>query len=155
MFKSASLIIFLILNLFTSSVFALENTKTITNDKIVFEELFNRWTEAFNHQDLDGSCALFAKSVKAKYRGVSEKDYTAICNGFAKVFNEKDKSYSYSFDLHDIYWNGNLAVARITWYLQIKENGRNKSIIQDEGMDVLEKNEQGEWKIVNYLAFSE
>ncbi len=125
------------------------------NDKVIFEQLFNQWTEAFNQKDLGGACSLFAKTVKAKYRGLPQKNFDDICNGFAKIFNEKNKNYSYSFELQDVYRQGDLAVVRITWYLQIKENDMNKSIIQDEGFDVLEKNKKGEWQIVNYLAFPE
>ncbi len=130
-------------------------TGEAVGDKAVFEELFNRWTHAFNVKNLTGSCSLFSKSAIAKYRGVAEKNYDAICGGFEKIFKEKDKKYQYSFELHNVYREGNLAVVRITWYLQESENGRYKSVTQDEGIDVLQRDDEGQWKIVNYLAFSE
>lgn len=127
----------------------------VKKNEIIFENLFSEWTKAFNNKDLKASCSLFRSDVKAKYRGLPEKNYDDICNGFDKIFKEKNKDYQYSFEVHDVFSQENLAVVRITWYLQIKENGLNKSVVQDEGMDVLEKDQQDRWQIVNYLAFQE
>lgn len=141
----------------TKNNFVSQNTVTNKKqtDKQIFEELFNQWTMAFNQKNLDKTCSLFSKSIKAKHKGIPNKNYQSICEGFSKIFSENNKKYLYSFEIHDVYRQGNLAAVRITWYLQVQENGRSKSIIQDEGLDILEKNLEGQWKIVNYLSFQD
>jgi len=123
------------------------------NDTVIFQQLFSDWTEAFNQKDLSRSCALFSKKVVANYQGVPEKNYSSICDGFKKIFEEKDKRYQYRFKLHHVYRSNTLAAVRITWYLNISENDKPISEVQDEGIDIFEKNEQGQWEIVNYIAF--
>ncbi|HEN5499096.1 TPA: hypothetical protein U6294_001840, partial [Legionella pneumophila] len=45
------------------------------------------------------------------------------------------------------------AVARITWYLQIFEQGKLISETQDEGLDVFLKDAQNQWKIINFIGY--
>ena len=137
---------------------AAEKTKPQTTstekDTALFQSLFTDWTKAFNQKDLEKSCALFAKNMVGNYRGIPQKDYSSICEGFKKIFQEANKQYQYQFKLHQVYRSQNLAAVRITWYLTITENGKEISKIQDEGMDILEQNAEGKWQIVNYLAYA-
>jgi ketosteroid isomerase-like protein len=135
----------------TSSVFA----TSAHEDSLAFHKLFTNWTSAFNNKNLPASCDLFAESIHADYRGTPQRHYSDICDGFKKTFSDKNKNYQYSFKLHDVYRSGDLAAARITWYLQINENGKHVSTTQDEGMDVLKRNGAGQWKIVNYIAYED
>jgi ketosteroid isomerase-like protein len=79
--------------------------------------------------------------------------YSLLCNGFKKVFRDKNRRYQYRFDLHHVYRSGDLAVARITWYLSIYENGRLISSTEDRGLDVFKRSRHGKWEIVYYLAY--
>jgi ketosteroid isomerase-like protein len=119
----------------------------------LFDKLFADWTAAFNRKDISKTCHLFSKSVIANYQGVPPKDYAAICDGFKKIFTKSNLRYQYSFKLHQVYRSEALAVVRITWYLRIYEKGKLKSITQDEGIDIFQKNNQGQWQIVNYLSY--
>jgi ketosteroid isomerase-like protein len=123
-----------------------------TADAKLFQEIFSTWTSAFNRKDLDTSCGLFAKNVSAHYQGTPPKTYTSICNGFKKIFQEP-RHYEYRFELHDIYRENNLAAVRVTWHLRITEQDKLISEVQDEGLDIFQRNEKGEWKIVNYLGY--
>jgi len=128
---------------------ALKNTIAFNE----FEKLFSDWTDAFNNKDLKQTCALFANSVIANYQGVPPKNYGTICGGFNKVFQQKKRKYHYQFKLHHVYVRQNIAIARITWTLKIYKNGKVISKVQDEGIDVLQKNAKGEWEIIEYLAY--
>jgi ketosteroid isomerase-like protein len=118
-----------------------------------FNKLFSAWTNAFNHKELQAACDLFAKSVVADYRDTPQKNYQMICDGFKKVFSDASHRYRYRFKLHDIYQSGNLAVARITWYLEIYQGDILISTTQDEGIDIFQQNEHGQWQIIMYLAY--
>lgn len=143
-------IIILIINLFfITNIYA-----TPSQDTILFHNLFNNWTAAFNQKDLNNSCNLFSRNITADYRGIPTKNYESICNGFKKVFQEKNKKYIYSFKIHHIYHENNLAAVRITWYLKIYKGKALLSSTHDEGLDILEKNKDGKWQIVNYLGYS-
>jgi ketosteroid isomerase-like protein len=140
-------VLFLISFFFTSLVFAVEE-----NSLQLFQRIFSTWTKAFNHKDLAGSCNLFSTNLEAHYQGAPVKNYQSICNGFKKVFQGK-KDYQYRFKLHQVYRSHNWASVRITWYLTISEHGKVISETVDEGLDVFERDSQGHWKIVNYLAY--
>ena len=103
-----------------------------------FETIFSNWTDAFNRKDLINSCRLFSKDITAHYQGTPVKNYNSICDGFKKIFQESRK-YQYRFKLHEIYRSNNLAAVRITWYLQVTENGKIISKIQDEGIDIFQR----------------
>lgn len=148
MYRIWKILLMASLYLFSFVLYAKNNS-----DQITFDQLFSEWTAAFNNKDLIKSCALFSKSVTASYRGIPIKNYTNICDGFNKIFHE-NKSYHYKFKLHDIYQCYNLAVVRISWYLQVYDQGKLIEQTQDEGMDVLKRNEQDQWKIINYIAYS-
>lgn len=123
------------------------------SDYLMFKRIFDEWTAAFNARDLAQSCALFSKSLTADYQGAPSKTYSSLRNGFKKVFRDKNRRYQYRFDLHHVYRSGDLAVARITWYLSIYENGRLISSTEDRGLDVFKRSRHGKWEIVYYLAY--
>lgn len=123
------------------------------SDVTIFQALFEKWTYSFNHQNLPATCNLFSPALSANYQGVAAKNYASICAGFKKIFQETQRHYHYRFKLHHVYHCHDLAVARMTWYLQINEQGKPTSLTRDEGIDVLQKNKQGQWQIVNYLAY--
>lgn len=129
------------------------DTNTSSAYYSIFNKLFQDWTIAFNKKDLAKSCSLFSHQIRADYQGYPNKSYTTICDGFKKIFQEKNREYRYQFKIHYLFQADNLAVVRITWYLDIFENKTRLSTTKDEGIDVLEKDEHGEWKIVSYLAY--
>lgn len=122
------------------------------DNRLLFENIFRRWTDAFNQRNLSTSCEFFSKSLVADYQGTKQKNYETICNGFKKIFDQSNRHYHYDFKIHQIYHRDDLAAIRVTWYLDIYKNGKLLSRSQDEGLDVLEK-QHGEWRIVNYVAY--
>lgn len=146
MIKKLFYLVVLISLFFSKIVFAETNFQT-------FDTVFSNWTNAFNHRDLNGSCDLFSKSVVADYQGSHKKNYTMICNGFKKIFQSKNERYEYRYKIHDIYRADLYTTVRITWYLKYYRNNKLQYVVQDEGMDVLQKEINGQWKIINYLGY--
>ena len=122
-------------------------------DGRLFHKILSDWTEAFNRRDLARACHLFSPVVVANYQGVPAKNYTTICDGFKTIFANTARRYQYHFKIHQVYRANGLAAVRLTWYLQVNGHGRVVLDSTDEGLDVFEKNKQGEWQIVNYLAY--
>jgi uncharacterized protein (TIGR02246 family) len=122
-------------------------------DNLLFEHLFEKWTKAFNSKDLSASMSLFSKEIAADYRGVPRKNFDVIRDGFKKTFAQKNRQCQYQFKVHEVYRSGKFAAVRITWYLRISEAGKPDSISQDEGMDVFKQEADGNWRIVNYIAY--
>lgn len=149
--KIVTQIIFILTILISSPIYS--STTSERHDFAAIEILFKSWTRAFNQKDLTNTCLLFSKSVIADYQGIPQKNYVSICDGFKKIFNQSKLSYQYHYKIHHIYRSDNLAAVRITWYLDIYENNKKISATKDEGLDVLEKNKQDNWQIVNYLAY--
>src|SRR5688572_11663545 len=113
-----------------------------------FQTLFADWSAAFNQKELEKPCQLFSKNVTATYQNYPLKTYSTICDGFKKIFADSQKEYHYNFKIHQTYEDNNLAAVRITWYLQVYSNGKLIDKVQDEGLDVLQKDKNGDWKIV-------
>lgn len=147
-FISSLLFLLIVFSGFSNLYAANEN-----NDFALFEKIFTDWTVAFNQKKLAPTCALFSKSLIANYQAAPQKNYTSICEGFKKIFREPEKSYQYHFKLNQVYRSGNLAAARITWYLQVYEHEKLISEIQDEGLDVFLKDSHNQWKIVNFVGY--
>ncbi len=123
------------------------------DDMAVFQTLFQHWADAFNKKNISASCAIFSPQISADYLGFPTKNYTIICDGFKKIFEEKNREYRYQFKINHIYRSGDLAAVRITWSLDIFENNARISTTKDEGLDILQKQTNGEWQIVNYLSY--
>ncbi|QBR85298.1 nuclear transport factor 2 family protein [Legionella israelensis] len=132
----------------TANVFA--NKKNAGND---FEDIFDAWTKAFNQKKYPEVCELFSKKIKADYQGVPRKNYSTICKGFQKIFQETEMTYQNQFKIHEVYQSNNLAAVRITWYLSVYKKGVHQYSIQEEGLDIFQKDDNNKWKIVNYIAY--
>jgi ketosteroid isomerase-like protein len=122
-------------------------------DRAMFQALFDAWTQAFNQKKYPEVCKLFAKSITADYQGAARKDYAGMCDGFRKIFEEDDAVYHNEFRIHEIYRSNDVAAVRITWYLTVHKNGSHFASIQEEGLDVLRKQSNGRWQIVNFIAY--
>lgn len=134
-------------------LFASYSHATIDHAIEPFQTIFTHWTEAFNQKKLNIACDFFSKQLIANYQGTPQRHYKEVCDGFENVFKQKNRDYQYHFKIHNIYQIGSLAAVRITWYLGIYENKKLVSSTQDEGLDILEQDNKGTWRIVNYLAY--
>jgi uncharacterized protein (TIGR02246 family) len=128
---------------------------TSSVDRKSFDKLYSDWTESFNKKDLVGTMKIFAPTCVASLPDATHKTYDQIDQGFRKLFADKEKSYQYTYDVHNIYQNGDLAAVRITWHLTVNEKGKVVDKTNEHGLDVLQRDTHGAWQIVNWVAFSE
>lgn len=126
-----------------------------SDDFKVIEKRFAEWTEAFNRRDLDGSCALFAKDIRADHQGVPTENWSTMRARFQKLFADKSREYKYRFKLLSVYRSGDLAVGRITWYLTVTKNGKRLFAEETQSMDVFMPNRKGVWEMVDFVSFTE
>lgn len=145
-------LMFLGLILTFSNSFSHENNPSKEEDKLLFEKIFTEWTQAFNRKDLKKTCDLFSKDLTATYKGTTQKNYDSVCEKFKKLFSQ-DKQYQYRFEIHQVYHSLDLAAIRITWYLTVDEPGKKTALIEEEGMDILKPDADGQWKIINFLGY--
>lgn len=128
---------------------------TVDSDFKAIEKRFSDWTEAFNRRDLEGSCALFSKDIKADHHGVPTEDWQTMRARFKKLFADKSRQFTYRFKLLRVYRQGNLAVGRITWYLTVTKDGKKILDEETQSMDIFKPNKNGMWEMVDFVSFSE
>jgi len=131
------------------------DAKSLTSDAKSFDKLYADWTKSFNQKDMVGTMSIFAPVCEAALPDANHKTYDQIEAGFKKLFADKSKSFKYTYDVLHIWRSGDLAAVRITWHLSTYENGKLIDKNDELGMDVLKRNKQGTWQIVNWVAFSD
>ena len=91
----------------------------------------------------------------ADIRTEPEQNYRIICNRLKQALTDGTRTYYYSSDIKEILVLGDIAVVRLVWTLTIKcEDGDvTKSI--ESGMDLFRRQEDGSWKIMRYMAYSQ
>ena len=129
--------------------------KSNPTDALMFDRLFADWTQAFNNKNLEATSNLFSKDCVSSNPGAPHKDYAAICGLFKTLFAQTEKTYHYRYKIQDVYRSGDLATVRITWYLDISKDGKLISKSEEQGIDIFQKNVNGVWQIVNFIAYSE
>ena len=129
--------------------------KASDDDFKVIEKRFSDWTEAFNRRDLEGSCALFSKDIRADHQGVPTENWQTMRARFQKLFADKSRDYKYRFKLINVYRSGELAVGRITWYLTVTKDGKPSLEEETQSMDVFKPNKEGVWEMVDFVSFTE
>jgi ketosteroid isomerase-like protein len=122
-------------------------------DQAAFQAIFSAWTKAFNEKRFPEVCSLFSRSLNSDYQGAPTKDYAATCNGFQKIFQQTEYVYHNDFKIHQIYRSNDQAAVRITWYLNVYKEGAHHSSIQEEGLDIFQKQKSGKWEIVHFIAY--
>jgi ketosteroid isomerase-like protein len=113
------------------------------------------WTAAFNAGDVRHVCDLFSRDLIAQYQGQPERDYQLQCDLLTNSLKDKKKSYRYSPHIQEILVAGDLAVVRLVWTLEsASEDGRQRQIIEEPGIDIFRKQVGGRWKISRYIAYA-
>jgi ketosteroid isomerase-like protein len=125
------------------------------SDFEMIEQRFADWTEAFNRRDLDGSCALFSKDIRADHQGVPTENWQTMRARFQKLFADKSRQYKYRFKLINVYRSGDLAVGRITWYLTVTKDGKPAFVEETQSMDIFKPNKEGVWEMIDFVSFTE
>jgi ketosteroid isomerase-like protein len=88
-----------------------------------------QWTADFNARRADKLCDLFARELRADFRGQPERGYDAQCALLQRSLGDSTRTFSYALAIKEILVWGDAAVVRLTWTLTIrqKDGGRDVS----------------------------
>lgn len=115
-----------------------------------------QWTADFNAGRADKVCDLFARELRADFRGQGERGYDAQCALLRKSLGDGARNFAYAFAIKEILVWGDAAVVRLTWTLTIhdKRGGRGVTSVEP-GLDVFRRQGDGRWRIVRYMAYEQ
>jgi steroid delta-isomerase len=142
--------------LLLTTAIAPANAQSDTPDQAAIRAALNRWTDAFNAGNADGTCALFAPDLQADVRGLPRKrDYAEQCAMLRRSLADRTRSYAYDKPaIHEIVVDRDMAIVRLTWTLRVKRKGTKQAAVNIEpGLDVFKRQPDGSWKIMRYMSF--
>jgi ketosteroid isomerase-like protein len=116
--------------------------------------VLTQWTADFNAGRADKVCDIFAPSLRADNRGVSERDFDAQCQLLRSVLGDPERSFSYALELKEVLTEGDMAAVRLLWTLttRIKATGQ-LSTTQEQGLDVFGRGSDGRWRIIRFMSY--
>jgi uncharacterized protein (TIGR02246 family) len=107
-----------------------------------------QWPRDWNARDVGAVCGLFAPDVILTFPGGPDRDHAAMCGGFAATFARTDRTYRYDAPaIEEIVVDGDMAAVRLTWTLRITGDGVPEVVERERGLDVLQRQADGSWKI--------
>jgi steroid delta-isomerase len=113
-----------------------------------------QWMADFNAGKADKVCDLFASDVVAQYRGQPERGYDALCDLLKRSLGDHSKNYRYALAIKEVLVEGDVAVVRLTWTLAVRgKDAAGETTVEEPGMDVFRRQNDGAWKISRYLAY--
>ncbi len=123
-----------------------------TKAEAEIRQALHDWTSDFNARNTSRICDLFSAALRYDYRGFPERGYDEICAMLKRSLSDPNKHYSYAPEIKEIVVAGDLAVVRIVWTLTVTENGT-KTQTREPGMDLFQRQPDGRWKIIRYIAY--
>ncbi len=115
-----------------------------------------QWMDDFNAGRADKVCDLFARDLRADFRGQPERGYDALCGLLRRSLADRARAYSYALAIEEILVWGDTAVVRLTWTLTVRPRAGGRATGSVEpGLDVFRRQRDGHWRIVRYLAYAQ
>jgi len=120
---------------------------------VEIKSALNQWMADFNAGRADKVCGLFAPDLRADFRGQPERDYDGLCELLKGSLTDKEKTFSYGLDVKEIRVFGDVAVVRLDWTLTVKDKDGRETTSVEPGMDIFQKQADGNWRIIRYMAY--
>jgi uncharacterized protein (TIGR02246 family) len=115
-----------------------------------------QWKDDFNAGRAGKVCDLFARDLRADFRGQPERGYDALCGLLRRSLADRARAYSYALAIKEILLWGDTAVVRLTWTLTVRPRaGGRVTTSVEPGLDVFRRQRDGHWRIVRYLAYAQ
>ena len=121
-------------------------------DKQAIAARLYQWAAAFNARDAAGTCDLFAPDLVSTVPGAVYAGRDAVCARLAALLAQPGTHLHYSPDIQEIIVSGDTAVVRLIWTLTLN-TGAARQTRQEAGMDVFQRQPDGRWSIVRFMAF--
>ena len=123
----------------------------IADDAADIRARLQQWTASFNNRDKAAACDLFSRSLISDVRGQGEADYRKRCDIISKALDDPQRSFHYDLDIKEIIVDKTIAIVRLDWTLKISPGD---TVSTETGLDVFQKESDGRWRIIRYMAFS-
>jgi steroid delta-isomerase len=115
-----------------------------------------QWKDDFNAGRADRVCDLFARELRADFRGIPERGYDAQCDLLRRSLADPVRAYSYALAIREILVFGDAAVVRLTWTLTVRERDSGRVVTSVEpGIDVFRRARDSRWRILRYMAYEQ
>src|SRR5262245_390632 len=124
-----------------------------TPTRAAIRAALTQWMADFNAGRAEKVCDLFAPDLVAQYRGQPERGWDALCDLLKRSLADRGKTYSYALAIHEILVEGDLAVVRLTWTLQVRGRDAAETASVEPGIDIFRRQADGSWWISRYLAY--
>ena len=122
-------------------------------DKAAIIARLQHWASAFNERDVSAVCDLFSPDLVSTVPGALNAGHDVVCQRLTKLLQNPDLDLKYRVDIKEVIVSGDIAVVRLFWTLTTVENGRSEDSLE-AGMDLFQKQADGRWSIIRFLAFS-
>ena len=112
------------------------------------------WTQAFNARQADKTCGIFSEDLRYKFAEIPDRGYNDICTALHRSLGDETHRSHYTLDLREILVHGDIAVVRLIWTLDEKKGSNATVRSLEPGMDIFQRQKDGTWKIIRYLAYT-
>jgi steroid delta-isomerase len=113
------------------------------------------WRLDFNARRAAHICDLFAPGLLYDFQGLPEQTYPLLCARLHRALADRTKSFQYGLRIKEVILGRSLAVVRLTWISTVTPSGGQGKTTNEPGLDVFERQADGQWQIIRYLAYEE
>jgi steroid delta-isomerase len=114
-----------------------------------------KWRLDFNARRSAHICDLFAPDLRYDFQGLPEQTFPLLCGRLHHALADDTKSFDYGLHIKEVIVSGWLAVVRLTWVSTVTLSDGHRSTNLEPGLDVFERQPDGTWKIIRYIAYQE
>jgi steroid delta-isomerase len=113
------------------------------------------WMQAYNTRQADKVCGIFSGDLRYKFGEVPDRGYNDVCPALHRLLGDETHRSHYTLDLREILVYGDIAVVRLIWTLDSSQAGSSATVrTLEPGMDIFQRQSDGTWKIIRYLAYT-
>ena len=114
-----------------------------------------QWRLDFNAGRSAHICDLFSTDLRYDFRGLPEQTYPLLCARLHRALGDRTQRFQYDLRIKDIIVSGSLAAVRLTWTETLTVQGKGSVKQEQPGLDVFQRQLDGRWKIIRYLAYED
>jgi ketosteroid isomerase-like protein len=114
-----------------------------------------QWRLDFNARKSADICDLFATDLLYDIRGLPEQNYALLCARLHRALTDHTKTFQYGLHIKEIIVSGTLAAVRLTWTSTVIPAHGPSVTHEEPGLDIFQRQPDGTWKIIRYLAYEE
>ena len=114
-----------------------------------------QWRLDFNARRGAHICDLFAPDLRYDFQGLPEQNYALLCARLNHALTDQARSFQYGLRIKEILVSGELAIVRLTWISTVTTSDGHSATNDEPGMDVFQRQPDGTWKIIRYIAYQE